>query len=333
MKQYRAALCDLRRTPQSYREDRILLRKPGANATASGDVQSLLALAPDDAVFSSAQASPDRETVLTALRVNLLELKPTRQEASWSAAPAAVSAGNAGSASELEERIDVAPVIVMQSDPYEPLRSLIGASQASALLQVYSTRAAKDTMFVGVDRAVVLQSPSPWSETAIESALSSALRPSLTASQLGIEWSQHQGTSGTYSALTGQVPLYLAVRDQHLFLTSSESLLVSLLSRRDAAMHTEAAGVTYAAAFQHTPHEQQVFRKLVSRLDAAGHNNTAAPKTEDDAETGNGQSPPFFSGNIASLSRMFAHVARESIEERDQGAQVTQTVIYQWQKP
>jgi hypothetical protein len=46
-----------------------------------------------------------------------------------------------------------------------------------------------------------------------------------------------------------------------------------------------------------------------------------------------GQAPPFFSGNVASLSSMFANVARESIEESDQGAQVTQTVIYQWQRP
>ena len=334
MKPYRAALSDLRRARENYREDRILLRNPSANATSSGDVQPLLALAPDDAVFSSAQASPSADIVLTELRENLLDLKPTRQQAGWSAAPAAINTENAGSASMLEERIDVAPVIVVQSDPYQPLRAMLAAAQPSAMLQVYATRSASDQMFVAIDRAVVLQSTSSWNESDLQSAISTALRPGLTASQLGIEWTQRTGKNGEYSFLTGQVSLYMAVRDNQLFLSSSESLLDALLSRQKAPAHPQAAGgITYAAVFSHTAREQQLFRKLVNRLDTAGHSNTAAANSDAEGDSADGQTPSFFSGNIASLSRMFSRVDRETIEERDRGAQVTQTVVYEWQHP
>lgn len=332
MKQYRAALCDLHRTPQSYREDRVLLRKPGATATASGNVQPLLVLAPDSAVFTSAQASPDPERVLAELRENLLDLKPEQMRVAWSA-PSGVAQENAGSASMLEERIDVAPVIVAQSDPYKPLRTLIAAAQPAALLKVYTTRSPQDEMFVSIDRGIVVPAASPWNQDAIQNAIANALRPGLTASQLGVVWVQHFGTSGNYSALDGQVPLYLAVRENQLFVATSESLLNALLSHRNPSAQSKPDGLTYAAVFRHTPREQQTFHKLVSSLDTANRSNNSAPTPDDDAQDGNGQTPPFFSGNIASLGRMFVHVERESMQEKDEGTQVRQTVVYQWQHP
>ena len=85
MKEYRSALCDLHRTKQAYREDRVLLRKPGATSTASGDVRDLLALAPSDAAFVSAVALPTANRVLAEMRENLIELKPERAQTIWSA--------------------------------------------------------------------------------------------------------------------------------------------------------------------------------------------------------------------------------------------------------
>ena len=328
MKQYRAALCDLRRGSDTYREDRILLRKPGVNSTALSDVTSLLSVAPEDAVFSSAQASPDPDRVLAAIRENLLELKPVRQQASLVSAPASVSSENAGSASMLEERIDVAPIIAAHTDSYQPLRSLLVAAQPSAILQAYATRSAKDDMFVGIDRAVVLVSSSPWDESALQSAIAAALRPGLTASQLGIEWVRHSGANGTYSSLTGEVPLYMTLQENQLFLANSEPLLDAVLSRRKLPPSSQSGPITYGGVFQHTPREQQTFRRLVERLDSAGH----SPSNPDPGPT-DGQSPAFFSGNIASLSRMFATVDRETVSERDEGAQVTQTVLYYWRRP
>jgi hypothetical protein len=329
IKQYRAALCDLHRGGRDYREDRVLLRKSGNAGNVSGDVEPLLSLVPSNAAFASAQASPGGDQIVTELRENLLDLKPARTRVAWSAPPSA-TIENAGNAAMLEERIDVAPVIVQQSDPYQPLRALIAGSQATAMLEAYETRTKADDMFVEIGRAVVIESASSWNEDAVKASLVAALRPGLTASQLGIGWASHSGDAGAYSTLDGAISLSLAVRDKLLFLSSSDSFLQAVLAKQKALSAPHANGITYAAIFNHSAQEQKTFRKIVNRLDAVGHGSNAQPAGEEggDAE---GQAPPFFSHNIASLSRMFAQVSRETVEERDEGAQVRQKVVYEWQ--
>jgi hypothetical protein len=329
MKQYRAALCDLHRTNQEYREDRALLRKPGAMAAASGDASSLLAVAPDDAVFAWAVASPAPERILAEMRENILDLKPERAQIAWSA-PQAATPQNAGSASDLETRIDVAPVIVAQSDPYQPMRTMLASTQPAALLEVFVTRAPKDQMFVAIDRGIVIQSASPWNVTAFQNAIGDAVRPGLTASQLGVEWAERPASGGSYYALSGQVQIFFAIRNTELLVATSESLLQSLLSRTLQITKSSASGVTYTAVFRHPPSEQQNYRKILNRLDSAGSDTQNPQNSDDDAEGTQGRVPPFFSGNIDSLSRTFSDVILESIEEKDQGELVTQTVLYEW---
>ena len=326
MKQYRAALCDLHRDPREYREERVLLRKNSTRAAVAADAEPLLALVPDEAVFSSAQAAPQPERVLAELRENLIDLKPIETRAAWSAPPA-VAAETAGSPAMLEERIDIAPVVAARSDAYQPLRALIAAAQPDGLLEVYTTRVPDAGMFVAIDRAIVIRGTAGWSETAVQAALANALRPGLTASQLGIEWVQRSGASGAYFALDGQVSLDVAIRENQLFIASSESLLNALLSHRQTSPAAQPRGITYAAWFRHTPREQDRFRELTRRLDTAHAGNQA----EGDTQDANGRAPSFFSENIASLSRMFAHVASERVEEKDEGPRVTQRVVYQWQ--
>ena len=89
MKQYSSAVSDLYRSSQSYREERVLVRRAGLAAASHGDVRGLAAIAPDDAAFYAAQASPDAESLLRSLRDNLLEAKTERQAASYTIAPAA----------------------------------------------------------------------------------------------------------------------------------------------------------------------------------------------------------------------------------------------------
>jgi hypothetical protein len=85
--------------------------------------------------------------------------------------------------------------------------------------------------------------------------------------------------------------------------------------------------VTYVALFNHMQ-EQSNFRPLMGQLDLAGHRGAADQR----AETTAGQSPAFFSGDVASLSRVFSRVESERVEERDLGANVAQTVTYQWMR-
>jgi hypothetical protein len=329
MKQYRAALCDLHRTKQEYREDRALLRKPGATATASGDVRSLLALAPDDAVFATAMATPAPDRILGEVRENILDLKPERAQIAWSASHSP-SQQNAGSASDFETRIDVAPVIAAQFDPYQSMHTMLASAQPSALLEIFTTRAFNDQMFTAIDRGIVIQSALPWDVPVVQNAITSAIRPGLTASRLGVEWIERPASSGRYFALSGQVQIFFAVRDKNLLLATSESLLQALLSKAPQTAHSSASGVTYAAIFRHTPRENQNFRNIVNRLDNAGSDKQSKQNSDEDAV--DGHTPPFFSGNIASLSHTFSDVIRESIEEKDQGEVVTQAVVYDWKR-
>ena len=82
--------------------------------------------------------------------------------------------------------------------------------------------------------------------------------------------------------------------------------------------------MTYTALFHHT-REQSNFDRLMAQLDLAGHHGAA-----DQEGNAGGERPAFFSGNAASFSRAFSTLESEHIEEKDQGATVTQTVTYQW---
>lgn len=332
MKQYRAALCDLRRSKQDYREDRVLLRKPGAAAASSGDVQGLMALTPNDAVFASALASPDSARVLAEIRENILELKPERTQAVWNA-PAVTQRANAGNAADFETRIDVAPAILAQTNPYQPLQAILNGAGPTGVLSIYTTRSSKDEMFVAIDHALVVQAVSPWNVDSAKSAITAAIRPGLTASQLGVEWTEKTAPAGSYFALDGLAKIFLSVRDTRLFLATSESLLQAMMANDQQHPRASSGGVTYAGLFRHSALEQQNFRKIVNRLDSVNGGNQNASNGDADGEDAQGKTPPFFSGNVASLSRVFSDVVRESIEEKDQGELVTQAVVYQWKRP
>jgi hypothetical protein len=326
MKQYSSAISDLFRGSQNYREERVLLRNPGLPAAASGDVQSLAALAPGDAAFFSAQASPDPDQLLADLREDLLELKPARIQNRWEA-PANVTVNNAGSAAALEERIDLAPVVVKQTDAYQSLRNLLHSAQPVARLVAWTTRPAGDGVFASIDCAMAITATSNWDEKAVQEALTEALQPGLTASRLGVGWAQRSSSAGSYFALDGRVPLYFAVREKQLLLATDTASMEQMLARQHKSVADMPQGITYTAVFRHSPREQQDFRTLVARLDHASH-----PGSPTDQDTQTDSRPAFFSGNIASLSSMFDSVNRETVEEKDQGSKVTQTVVYEWKQ-
>ena len=337
MKQYRSALSDLHRAAEVYREDRVLLRKTATAATTS-DVQSLAQLAPEEAAFYAAQSAPTSDQALDGLRENLLDLKPAAEEHPWMAPPA-VPADNAGNAAMLEQRIDQAPAIQLQTDPYRELRDLFAGTQPTAMLEVYATTEAHDETFASIDRAVAIESAQEWKLAAVENSLVSALRPGLTAAHLGLEWVPQSGSAtagkGAYLALNGEIRMYLAVRDKVLIVSSSEALLQQMLARgtkaADGKLGSQLSGVTYAASFRHTSKEKANFQTIATHLDRLGQAKSDASSAEDSGNASEDRQPPFFSGNIASLSRMFSGVREETVVEKDEGAMVMQTVSYQWQ--
>ena len=327
MKQYSSAVSDLYRSSQSYREQRVLVRRAGLAAVSHGDVRTLAAIAPEDAAFYAAQASPDAENLLRSLRDNLLEVRPDRKAASYTTAPTAVAAENAGSAAMLDISIDTAPVAAKQADAYAPLRALLAAQQPDTSLEVFSTRAPRDSVFVSLQTAMVVSAAQAWDENAVRQALTQALLPGLTTGKLGVNWEKRSSAGATYLALDGAVPLYVAVNGKQLLLANDSVLMEHMLARGQKAISADGKdSVTYAALFRHTQ-EQGNFRRLMAQLDLAGHRGTT-----DQATITAGETPAFFSGDGASFSRAFSRLESERIEEKDQGATVTQTVTYQWMR-
>jgi hypothetical protein len=326
MKQYASAVCDLYRNGKSYREERVLLRRAAQTMAKQGDIKALAAMAPEDAGFYAAEAVPDPDSLLKRLRENLLEVKPAQGAVQDADAPSTVSAENAGSATQLDVRIDQAPVSIRQKDAFESLRTLLRTQKPDASLEVFTARAPRDGVFVSLQAAMVLAATRDWDEPTVREALAAALPPELSAGKLGVQWERRSSAGGGYLALDGALPLYAAVNGKQLLLANDSILLEHLLERRQKASPLNGFdGVTYAAVFRHTQEENN-FRLLMAQLDLVGHGG----ETGEQASPENGKTPAFFSGNMASLGRVFSKVQSERIEERDQGSRVMQTVTYQW---
>jgi len=326
MKQYTSAVSDLYRTRESYREERVLLRRAAKNTDPGGDIAALAALAPEDAGFYAADALPDPESLLQRLRDDLLEVKPERAEPSEVDAPPTAAVQNAGSAGQLDIRIDQAPLTQPSVDAFESLRGLLRSQQPVASLEVFTARPPRDGVFVTLQTAMAISAPRGWDEDAVRDALASALPSSLSAGKLGVHWEKRSSAAGDYLALDGALPLYMEVNGKQLLLANDSALLEQMLARQQAASHAAGRdGITYTALFRHT-HEQDNFRLLMAQLDQAGHGSASGQQPP---ET-NGQSPSFFSGNLAGLGKVFSKVESEKMEEKDQGTRVLQTVTYRW---
>jgi hypothetical protein len=326
MKQYTSAVSDLYRTRESYREERVLLRRAPKSTLPGGEIAALTAMAPEDAGFYAVDALPDVESLVRHLRDNLLELKPERAASAEPDAPPAVAAQNAGSASQLDVRIDQAPATSPAADAFESLRGLLRSQQPVTSLEVFTARPPRDGVFVTLQTGMAISATHGWDEDAVRDAVTSALPSSLSAGKLGVHWEKRSSAAGDYLALDGALPLYIEANGKQLLIANDSSLLVQLLQRRQSAGQVAGRdGVTYSALFRHT-REQDNFRLLMAQLDQAGHTSGAGQQ----GAAADGTSPPFFSGNLAGLGRVFSKVESEKIEEKDQGTRVMQTVTYRW---
>ncbi len=322
IKQYSSAVSDLKRDGAVYREERVLLRRDSNAAAPAADVRSIAALAPDNVALSQAQTAPSPEQILQALKEDLLERHPHANSEAQTAAPAAASSENAGDASQLDTQIDQAPAVVAQADPFQSLRAALAASQPVAMMQCYTTSAADNDVFVSLNAAAVLEAQNPWDVQSVESALTAALAPRLTAGELGARWIKRTGTEGDYYALDGTVRLFLKVDGKWLLLASDSRLLDSIASRlHNMAAPAGSDAVTYTAAY-YPARERDHYQQLMHQLDRAGGSG----------QNGGGDTPTFLSGNIGSLSQTFSSLDSEQIDERDSGSLVRQTVTYRWKQ-
>jgi hypothetical protein len=327
LKQYSAAVVDLFRTGTQYREERVLVRKSGAppgggppdaeaNAASSGTqaAADLLRLVPSDAGLYQATANPSADACVELLAGKLLAPHIGPVPASQIAPQVQLGSGETGMSTDLETRIDL-PAVQRAVAPSATaaVQRLLGPGPILASLAVQGTSRDRAGVFVGMHTAIVLVGNADWNEAIVESALLEALRPELTAGELGVGWQERSG----YRELDGLFPLAIAVRGKHLLVTDDVPLLQSLLSNFE---HKPDQGpVAFAGGFRHA-RERENFARLSAVIDRPYGAETPGVPHE----------PQFFADNVASLSSALRGVAAEEILVRPEGDKVRQTVTYEW---
>jgi len=318
LSQYSAAVSDLFRSDHQYREERVLIRKKDAPEAASTDgpaaAAELARLVPDDAGAYAAAANPTADSCFALLETKLLAPHLGPQPASQIAPQVQLTSGEQGGGSDLETRIDQAPVERHVVQSMSALQQLLSQTPILASLDVQSTERDQAGVFVRIHSAVVLVGASDWNEVGVQSALTDFIRPGLTSGQLGAAWQRRSG----YQELDGLWPLTVSVRGKYLLVSDAPPLMESVLS--NLSRKADRKPVQLLAGFNHQ-RERNNFMRFAGLIDRPGG-------------VGYGQNsdrqPQFFSGNMASLSSTLAAVSAEQIEVRGDGNKVRQTVTYEW---
>jgi hypothetical protein len=314
MQGYSAAISDLYRQGQIYREERIVFPDEQADESALAQstqaVSSLLAAIPRDAGFYEVSRA-DTKASVAALRQKILAPGPGSFIDRKSAPQVQLTSGTAGSASDLETRIDVEPASRATGDPGQALLDALGKSSPKAMMVVQSTAKTSDGVLLRIPTVVGIAGAGDWDVAALERAAQQLMAPAITASDLGLQWHEVKDAGG-YFELDGLNPVQIAIRDKIVYFANDAALLGTVLQTKS---QPPSGAVTYAAAFNHS-RERENFYKLTSLLDQ----NARATEQE----------PQFFSQNIASFSRMLSNLESEEVITRATKDRIQQTVTYRW---
>ncbi|HEV2468925.1 MAG TPA: hypothetical protein VGS78_07005 [Candidatus Sulfotelmatobacter sp.] len=312
---YSAAVSDLFRSRQQYREERVLVRKeerenaPSQEALAA--VADLSRLVPTTAGLYVASANPSAEECFDLLGTKILAPHVGPIPGAQFAPQVQLTSGEQGSSTDLETRIDQPAAVnpaALQSGA--ELKALLEKNPVLAALQAQSSSRDRAGVFVRTHSAVILESAAAWNENAVESAVTEFVSPSLTAGRLGVSWSQQSW----YRQLDGLWPIAVSVRGKYLIVSDDGTLMESVLANFDHVSQRKA--LEYFGGFNHQ-RERGNFTRFTSLIDR--------PSTGGDRHE-----PQFFSGNMASLSATLADMSSEHIEIRSDEGVVRQTVTYEW---
>jgi hypothetical protein len=333
LRQYSAAVSDLHRSADEYREERVFLRAQQTAATESeagapsreseeAAVGALLPFVPDSCGLYRAWAAPKLDDAVALLERKILLPRTGAPPPSKEAPGVNLSGGVVGSEADLETRIDEPPLPdVRASVAAEPLRKLFQDARLQAVLQLQSTRDVGG--FVATPSALLLMSSGDWNPQAVKDALVPAVETLWSTSRLGLRWVDKKNGAVSYSEVDGLTHLAVGVRGRFLVIAENSDSVVALLGKAAAA--PSSPGATYAAGFCHAS-ERENLARMVRWMDFL------ALPAQPSGEGGGGREPAFFSQNMESFSSTLGRVESSSITVRDSGPTVSQTVVYKWKQ-
>lgn len=321
-RQYRAAVVDLYREGNVFREERSLLPMASADEAPQPDLSALENMVPERAGFYRAVAAPTSESVLASLDEKVFGRASTSATETVAAPAVDLTIPHAGSTSDLETRIDtLVPTAEPASSANAPLIALLQASSIDSMMTMDRTDAKKDKLFVPIHSAVILHAAQPWDRTKLQDALLTSLRARLTVSSIGLAWTPVEGAS--YVSLGSAHPVLLYVDAGTAVVANDAALIAEILAKHGGSVTQQPA--TLIAGFRHTQ-ESDPFLKLTSSL-ALASGGQSTPDAESE-----GHAPDLLHDSVGSLSNAFQSLSSERIVERRDGAIVHQTVTYTWQK-
>lgn len=319
-RQFRAAVVDLYREPDRFREERVLLPMQPLASSGQADLGQLEALVPERIGVYRAVAKPTPDLVVSTLNEKLLlSSRSVAPETSDAPAPEAALTP-AGTLNDLDIRIDAPqPRPETPADALVPLRHVLDTAQIESMLTLERTDpVAADLPFVHIHSAVVLRATAPWNTETLAQALGAALGPRLTTASLGLKWHQVPSQSGAYLALTDAQPFALFTDGPLAILSNDPRLLSDILAER--ARHATPQPAQFIAGM--IPGEEKAtFHHLTTQLGQG----SAPPEG-----SSGGNQPQLFRDNLASLADTFSSLHSEHIVARYDGAFVRQTVVYNW---
>ena len=276
LKQFSAAISDVRRTGNHFDENRILFRSDDQPVTWNeSGVAQLAALVPPNTGFYRAWASPTPTQALDLLRARIFDPRAEASSNTKTAPDAGSIDATVGSESDLEIRIDEAPIDEKPAGNLpDEIRKLIDTQKLDGLLQVASTRVLSDGTFVGIDSAVVVLGSSNWSSTAVNNVATSgkilvaATRPELLELILARTSQQPSGPGARYAARfnhAAELPNFIRMTrlidsplkaDGPTFFSGNIASLGRTLGRLDSAnitVHDTGAVVTQQLTYRWKP--------------------------------------------------------------------------------
>lgn len=326
MHRYSAALSDLYREPGAFREERFLLSSGEDLSSANTDLTPVLHFRPPGVVYR-AVGRPSADDTLAELEDKLL-LRTAANTANPHQAPSAdLSVPIAGDPSDLDDYIDTvkAPTDA-GATALTPLRSLLSSSAPVAMLSISSavaldTSAAsressdRSNIFGAIHNGVVLATDTTCDTAAWQHALTAALSAKVSVGDAGLHWIEQPHAKVAWFRLEGAFPLAFAADGNNCLLASDSGTMLAMLS--STAPSSQQPSASSMAGFSHATQRAPLLQ-LATLLDRRGGRNPSADNK-----------PPFFDGNMISLSNTFEDLDSETFTEFQASPTVTrQTVRY-----
>jgi hypothetical protein len=282
-------------------------------------------------VVYRADAHPAAMNAMAELQGKLLARTAAILRSDHEAPLAGLTVSTAGVASDLDDRIDTPRAATdSASAAFDRLESLLQDHAPIAMLSFSDARepdtqafpsepSGRDSMFRTIHSGVALATGSSCDVSAWQQALTAALAPRVSVGNAGLGWQEESNGKVRWFKLDGRFPLVFAAEGNTCLLASDPATLQAMISGGGVPL-ADQTSASKIAGFSHAEQRGPLV-ELARLIDhRTGQNNDARR---------DGNRPPFFSGNMASVSNTFEDVDSETFTEFQASPTLTrQTVMY-----